>query len=215
MAFLLLLSSCSTVHYEAYPETSYKRTYAIASWYGPKFHGRPTASGEIFNMYEYTCAHKVYPFGTMVKVTYLKNEKTVECVVNDRGPFVKGRDIDLSYASAKRIGLIGPGTGRVLLEVQGRNNSYIKRVKVQTFKKTGPFAIQVASFKDGINAIRLKAVLKLRYSNVYIQEANIRGTKYHRVIIGDFENFNNAISLAEQLGQEGYQTLIIKAEVRL
>ncbi|MFZ6016669.1 MAG: septal ring lytic transglycosylase RlpA family protein [Nitrospirota bacterium] len=71
----------------------------MASWYVPDFHGRPTSSGELFNMYAFTCAHREHPFGTRLKVTSISNNKTVSCVINDRGPFVSGRDLDLSYAA--------------------------------------------------------------------------------------------------------------------
>ncbi len=89
----------------------------IASWYGKENHKKLTASGEPYNMYAYTAAHKTLPFGTIVKVTNLKNGKSVIVRINDRGPFVKGRIIDLSYASAKKIGLIEKGTAPVSIEV--------------------------------------------------------------------------------------------------
>lgn len=215
LALIFLLSSCSPARYEAYPKIPHKKTYAVASWYGPNFNGRLTASGEIFNMYADTCAHKTYPFGTKLKVTNTSNNRSVECTVNDRGPFIKGRDLDLSYAAAKKIGMIGPGTSRVLLEVRGRDNAYIKYIRVQTVKRIGPFAIQVGAFTENINAIRLKRALKLKYSNVYIQKASIKRIEYYRVRIGNFENFDKAVSTAEELGQEGYQALVLKAEVKL
>ena len=89
----------------------------IASWYGKEDHGDLTASGEPYNMYEYTAAHRTLPFGTLVKVTNLKNGKSVVVRINDRGPFVRGRIIDLSYASARKIGMIKQGTALVSLEV--------------------------------------------------------------------------------------------------
>jgi len=89
----------------------------VASYYGSDFHGKPTSSGEIFNMYALTAAHKRLPFGTIVKVKNLKNKKTVTVTINDRGPFARGRIIDLSYAAAQTIGMIGPGTARVRIEV--------------------------------------------------------------------------------------------------
>lgn len=91
--------------------------YGKASYYGEKFHGRKTASGEIFNKWAYTCAHKKLPFNTKVKVTNLKNQKTVVVRVNDRGPFVKGRIIDLSFAAAKKIGMVKDGVVKVKVEV--------------------------------------------------------------------------------------------------
>ncbi len=205
---LLLLCSCSAVRHEALPRS----TYAVASWYGPSFQGKPTSSGEIFNTYAFTCAHKEYPFGTRLKVTNPSNSRSVECVVNDRGPFVQGRDIDLSYACAKEIGLIGPGTGRVFLEVEGRDMSYIRKARIQTDGRRGPFAIQVGSFAGSTNAIRLKIGLSLEYDNVYIQEAVQEGTKYYRVRIGDYSDFNKAVSVAGKLGQEGYQTIVLKVD---
>ncbi len=89
----------------------------MASWYGKKFNGRPTASGEIFDMYKLTAAHKKLPFGTRVRVTNLKNGKSVVVKVNDRGPFVRGRIIDLSYAAAKKIKMINDGVVKVRVEI--------------------------------------------------------------------------------------------------
>lgn len=166
-------------------------------------------------MYKKSCAHKTYPFGLRLRVTNLSNNKSVECVVNDRGPFIKGRDIDLSYASAKTIGLIGPGVARVLLETVGRDAHYVKKAKIKALDRSGPFAIQIASFKRNINAIRLKKALSFSYSNVYIQEALIEGQVYYRVRIGDFGKFDNALALAQELGQVGYQSIIVRAEARM
>ncbi len=204
LLLITFLASCSSVHTKTSPSSAYDKTNTVASWYGPKFHGRPTSSGEIFNMYAMTCAHKEYPFGTRLKVTNIENNRSAECVVNDRGPFVEGRDIDLSYAVAKEIGVIGPGISRVMLETNGRDNSYIRPVKVQTSEMTGLFAIQVGAFTESINAIQLKVALRLKYANVYIQETEIKGMTYYRVRVGNYENYNTALSVAEQLGQEGY-----------
>lgn len=211
---LAVLSSCTGSRQEVRHEYQNK-TVAVASWYGPQFHGRPTSSGEIFNMHAMTCAHKEYPFGTRVKVTNILNDRSAECLVNDRGPFVEGRDIDLSYAMAKEIELIGTGTGKVILEVNGRDSSYIRPVKFQTSEKTGLFAIQIGAFTENINAVQLKVALRLKYGNVYIQEAEVKGTTYYRVRVGNYENYNSALSIAEQLGQEGYQALLMKADVKI
>lgn len=87
----------------------------MASYYGKKFHGRKTASGERFNMYAMTAAHKGLPFGAMVRVTHLKNGRSIMVRINDRGPFAKGRIIDLSYAAAKRLGMLAQGVAKVRL----------------------------------------------------------------------------------------------------
>jgi rare lipoprotein A len=92
-------------------------TIMTASFYGEEFHGRQTSSGEIFDMYEYTAAHKTLPFGTRLKVTNLANGRSVIVVVNDRGPFIPGRDLDLSYGAARKIGLVGMGVGKVKVRV--------------------------------------------------------------------------------------------------
>ena len=189
---------------------------AVASWYGSDFHGRPTASGEPFDMHALSCAHKQYPFGTRLKVVHKTNSRAVECVVNDRGPFIDGRDIDLSYGAAKEIGLIGPGISRVSLEVQGRDPSYIKPVRIQSQERRGsPFAIQIGSFTDSANAERLRAGLGLGYPDSYIQEVQVSGATYYRVRVGNFAQFSRAIEVAEQLGQEGYPTLIVKADLKI
>ncbi|MEO0279013.1 MAG: septal ring lytic transglycosylase RlpA family protein, partial [candidate division WOR-3 bacterium] len=89
----------------------------LASWYGLEEHGKPTASGEPFNMFDYTAAHKSLPFGTHVEVRNLKNGKVVVVRINDRGPFIEGRIIDLSYASAQAIGMLEDGIVPVELKV--------------------------------------------------------------------------------------------------
>jgi hypothetical protein len=89
----------------------------VASWYGYPHHGRLTASGRRFNMYELTAAHRTLPLGTRLRVTNLGNGRAVTVTITDRGPFVKRRVIDLSYAAAREIGMIGPGTAPVQLEI--------------------------------------------------------------------------------------------------
>ena len=88
-----------------------------ASYYGPKFHGKRTASGEIFDMYKKTAAHKTLPFNTILEVTNLSNRKQVIVRVNDRGPFVKGRILDLSYGAAREIDMLGSGVARVKVRI--------------------------------------------------------------------------------------------------
>ncbi len=89
----------------------------VTSFYAKKFNGRKTASGEIYNMFDFTCAHKTLPFGTKLKVTNPDNNKSVVVRVNDRGPFVKGRDLDISYAAARKIGLIPYGFKKLKVEI--------------------------------------------------------------------------------------------------
>jgi len=92
------------------------------SWYGKKFHGRKTASGEKYNMYALTAAHKTLPFNTMVEVTNLSNNRKVTVRINDRGPYAKGRIIDLSYLGAKKLGYLNKGVAKLKVRVLSKKN---------------------------------------------------------------------------------------------
>jgi rare lipoprotein A len=126
----------------------------IASWYGHPYHGRATASGEIFDMNQFTAAHRRIAFGVWLEVRNLENGRTVDVRVNDRGPFVKNRVIDLSRAAAERIAMIGPGTARVRLKV-------IDPPRVAA--APARFGVQVAWFGERDAAERLRAELERRY----------------------------------------------------
>jgi len=115
---LLFMACSSHPRYQAGPRPAQGvRREGMASYYGPKFHGRKTSSGEVFDMYALTAAHNTLPFGTLVKVTNLENDLSVVVRINDRGPFMKNRIIDLSYEAARRIGMLSPGTAKVRLEI--------------------------------------------------------------------------------------------------
>lgn len=111
----LLLGILAVIHtFPSYDEVG------IASWYGPGFHGKVTASGELYDMYAFTAAHRTLPFGTVVKVVDLETGRWVVVRINDRGPYVPGRIIDLSYAAAQKLGIVGRGTTKVgLLILKG------------------------------------------------------------------------------------------------
>ncbi len=110
----VILIAIGLVSYFSYDQVG------IASWYGAKFQGRKTSSGEIYDMYQMTAAHKTLPLGTVVRVVDLKTHKSVVVRINDRGPFIPGRIIDLSYAAAKELGIVGPGTALVGLKILQR-----------------------------------------------------------------------------------------------
>lgn len=104
-----------------------KTQIGIASYYGKKFHKKRTANGEIFNMYKVSAAHKSYPLGTKVRVTNLENGKSLKLIINDRGPFVRGRIIDLSYKAARKLGFVNQGTVKVRIDVlRLGDNKYYK-----------------------------------------------------------------------------------------
>ena len=149
--------------------------YGKASWYGKPFHGRITANGERYNMYSMTAAHRTYAMGTIVKVTNLKNHKSIQVRINDRGPFYHTRDIDLSYAAAKKLGMEKKGVENIKIEV-------IKAAKKPKIILRNE-KIQVASFYDKKLAYYFKKKHKLKHSIIikrYIKEE--RRTAY-RVIV--------------------------------
>ena len=171
--------------------------YGVASWYGRDFHGKPTSSGEIYDMYQLTCAHNTLPLGTMVMVTNLENGKSLELKVNDRGPFVKERIIDLSYAAAQILGMWEKGTANVKVEAIGPVIEQIQR-----------FTLQVGSFVDEANAQRLADQLRKSFENVHVTTVETLTQKYHRVRVGQFETRESALVIAEKLSQLGFKVLV-------
>lgn len=194
-----LINACATTGKET-----------IASWYGPKFHGKLTASGERYNMHAMTCAHKELPLGTRLMVSNVTNGKSAVVVVNDRGPFIRGREIDLSYAAAKKIGIVKPGTGKVKYRIIGRDDRYRKYIKAYSKPGKGPFTVQVGSFKERSNAVHLKTGLKLRYRSVYIKKARVNGKHYFRVRVGKFKEYDKAYDYAKRLADEGYGAMVVQ-----
>lgn len=205
---LLYFSSCASIPQP--PIQPPEVDYITASWYGTEFHGRQTSSGERFDMYAMTCAHKEFPFGTRLRATNLKNNKSVIVTVNDRGPFIPGRDLDLSYAAAKEIELIGPGVAMVKIEHLGRDMRYVKRIEFVPPSLLGPFTIQIGSFIEEANAEHLKRGLELKYRDVYITTTYLNGQKFYRVRIGTFDDRERAYSFAKTLAEEGYSIFITK-----
>ena len=163
----------------------------IASWYGPNFHGRRTSNGEIYNMHDFTAAHKTLPMNTMVKVTNLKNGRSTVVRINDRGPFVGDRIIDLSYAAAKKIGIVDRGTAPVELEVLGFG-SYSQNLPGEKKQNMvlGNFAVQIGSFRryEGAKIIQDRnALVQGRYKAV-IQKFIVDGEPLYRVWLTGFKS---------------------------
>ena len=171
--------------------------YGVASWYGPDFHGKPTSSGEVYDMYQLTCAHNTFALGTIVMVTNLENGRSVELRVNDRGPFVKERIIDLSYAAARILGMWEKGTAQVKVEGLG-----------PLIEPNQPFTLQVGSFTDEANAQQLAAQLRQRFDNVYVATVETSTQKYHRVRISQFDTKDQALAMAEKVSGAGFKVLV-------
>lgn len=189
----------------------------LASWYGEKFHGKLTASGETYNMHSLTAAHRTLPLGTTLKVTNLGNGKSINVTVNDRGPFVRGRILDLSYEGARRLDFIDKGTTKVRIKVTGRDERYKKYIRVakgvkggEEVKRKERYIIQVASFRDFERAKRLKESLSWNYRSVYLEKKRIRKKTYYRVKLGAFKGLKKARLIGERLAHEGFDVLILK-----
>jgi len=162
------------VRYYPLPDSIGYTETGHASWYGEKFHGRRTSSGEIYDMHKKSGAHKTLPLGTYVRVSNLRNDKYTVLRINDRGPFVKGRIIDLSYAAAKEIGLIGPGVAKVKVTALGKEikpagpASDSQAVVEVTDLNSGDFSIQIGAFQDEENAKRLAHRLRVIFEYVHV-----------------------------------------------
>jgi rare lipoprotein A len=171
--------------------------YGVASWYGPDFHGKATSSGEVYDMHQLTCAHNSFALGTLVMVTNLENGRSVELRVNDRGPFVKNRLIDLSYAAAQILGVWEKGTAPVKVEGLG-----------PLIDPNQPFTLQVGSFTDESKARKMAAQLRDGFDEVYVAAVETSTQTYYRVRIGQFETREQALALAEKLSQQGLKVLV-------
>ena len=171
------------------------RYRGIASWYGPDFHGRKTSSGEYYNMYDFTAAHKTLPMNTIVKVTNLNNGKSTIVRINDRGPFVKNRIIDLSYAAAKQIGMVNTGTAPVEIEVLGFDKTISTLAKTAKREvKIGNFGVQIGAFRRYQGALITQDRYKLvdgRYKAI-IKKFIIDGEPLYRVWLMGFKSEEEA-----------------------
>ncbi|MBF0456882.1 MAG: septal ring lytic transglycosylase RlpA family protein [Nitrospirae bacterium] len=191
------------------PETSpaAEKTQMVASWYGPDFHNKLTASGEVYDMYAMTAAHKTLPFGTILRLSNPGTGASVTVTVTDRGPFVAGRDLDLSYSAAKEIGVVGPGVLAVMVQYMGRDMKYAKYIRVSE-SMSAAYTIQIASYEDKQNAENLKASVGQSNPGVFIKQVSVNGKTYYKVRVGKFTDKEKAISKAKQFANEGYDTYI-------
>jgi rare lipoprotein A len=167
------------------------REEGIASWYGPDFHGKKTAAGEKYDMYGMTAAHKLLPFGTNVLVTNKENGKSAVVRINDRGPFVGNRVIDLTRTAAERIGMIAGGTAPVVLQTRG----HVAGLKDGDLR--GNFYVQIGAFSDKSNAERLTGKLKESgrgARTVYAEDVGL-----FRVQIGPYIGLNRAEQASDSL----------------
>jgi len=190
-------SGAATADAQAYVEEG------MASWYGGNddgFAGRPTASGEIFDPEQYTCAHRTLPLGSFVEVENLENRKRTVLRVNDRGPFIKGRILDLSKKGAQDLGFIGQGTSRVRL--RSVDAMGLPTALDLNGSQADPFVVQVASLSDPKNIEVLTRELENTFGVVTLQSAVTRsGLSVKRVRVGSFTSRGDAEQAAEQIAK--------------
>ena len=189
---LLLLAGCaSSGNQNRAGRSTLER--GMASWYGPGFHGRMTASGERYDMHAPTAAHRTLPFGTLLEVRNLDNGLTTQVRINDRGPFKKDRIVDLSLTAARAIGMVGPGTARVELRtiaLGGGDRRYV---------------VQVGAFQERALADALVSRLLPAYPGVLLRSDEV----WHRVQLGAFTDPDEAAELARRLSHQGFSALVI------
>lgn len=179
----------------------------IASWYGTKFHGRKTSSGEPYDMYAMTAAHKTLPLPTYVEVTHKGNGRKVILKVNDRGPFHDGRIIDLSYAAARKLGISATGTGPVSIRAINTSALDLKTNKVvlpEAVNENGKILVQVAAM--GSEDAAEKMADELRGKNIPSVRVHVienDGKKLYRVRIGPIPNVDLAYKVISELNEMG------------
>lgn len=202
---VLFLASCGTSSRVSKKTGGKAIEEGVASWYGPKFHGKLTANGEVYNMYSMTAAHRTLPFNTFLRVKNLENERSVVVRINDRGPFAKNRIIDLSKKAAAELDIIGAGTARVKLYVVGGEykNRKPKNLKVPTF------TIQIGSFNEKKLALKRSNKVKgARVEKAYLNG----GDAVYRVYYGTFTNKKEAEKARRKLARKGYRGYIKQLE---
>ncbi|HKS81455.1 MAG TPA: septal ring lytic transglycosylase RlpA family protein [Candidatus Acidoferrales bacterium] len=170
----------------------------VASWYGVPFNGHRTSNGEIYDMHQLTAAHRTLPFNSIVRVTNLANGMHVDVRINDRGPFVANRVIDLSLAAAQAIQMVGTGTAPVRLDLISGSNP-----------ESGSFGVQVGAFLVEANAEKLKAQLATRYPSISIASYESPNGVFYRVRVGRLPTEAAAQQLADQLHQDELLTTFV------
>lgn len=182
----------------------------LASWYGRKFHGRLTANGERYNMYGRTGAHKTLPFNTYVQVINLRNGRKTVVRINDRGPFVRGRIIDLTFTAANKLGMAEDGVVPVKIEALGyarkkrKAGKWVREYVKPASYQVGDFTIQVGAFAERENAMRLQDSLSRRYLNTTVHIFDQGSQRFYRVRVGKYSRLDQAEAGARRLQEKGF-----------
>lgn len=179
----------------------------VASWYGPDFHGKTTSSGETYDMYQLTAAHPTLPMGTRVRVTRLENHRTVAVKINDRGPFLKGRILDLSYAAARVLDMVDQGTAQVRLEVLDGPSA----IAPGDFSMKPYYTLQLGAFTQESNAMVLKGNVEVLLGKGLAQVFPVREglQDIFRVRVGTYIQREAALVDAQLLARNGFVVLVV------
>ena len=236
-----LLSSCTGQHgprpvpspggpqpdaSDAEPPSTTRVQIGVASWYGKEFHGRPTASGEIYDMYQPTAAHLTAPLGTHALVTNLDNGQSVRVRINDRGPYKPRRILDLSYEAARQIDLVRRGSGRVQIDFLAEpalvvqptlttvDTSPDQRSSVLVIETPGmePLALPGGPYQEQNNAVRVAKPLTTMYPNVWLSMAPEGVQPLHRIGLGPFNSQDEAERVVRAVKARGYTVQVIAME---
>jgi len=210
---LVLLGAACATRAPQSPTT----TIGVASWYGPGFHGRRTSSGERYDQNRLTAAHRTWPLGTSVRVTHLATGQSLVVRINDRGPFVDDREIDLSFEAARRLGMLRAGTARVRLEPIRVHHAPPRAVR---------FAVQVGAFLAEPHARALRrriggwrglqrTPLRPGPRGVYVSTTHRAQRTLYRVRVGPYPNRAAARALASALARTGIDSVVVEEVVAL
>lgn len=224
--FGLLL--CLLTYCEIFAQIGFTQS-GIVSFYSGDFHGRKTANGEKFNMDAFTAAHPSLPFNCLVKVTHLKSKRSVVVRINDRGPYMKNRILDLSHMAARKLGIVRNGTANVQLEVIGYHNSAEDELVMKNdsfhFETFAPgslynrkgesqavkgFGVQIGAFKEKDNAIVTCLNFELKGFKSFIKVLDHKNGRLYRIIVGVAKNEKKALTTLQKLKHKGWNGFVTK-----
>jgi len=195
----------------------------MASWYGKGFHGRLTASGEVYDMYQVTAAHRTADLGTYALVTNLENGQVVRLRINDRGPFKRNRILDLSYEAARQLDMVRAGSAHVKVEFQDEPLSPMTpavmpisvayqeghSIPVSQMLVVQPLVVQAGAYRDQYNAVQVHKTLTTVHPRVWIAMAPELSQTLYRVRLGPFQNRAEAERVVHEVQARGYAAVII------
>jgi rare lipoprotein A len=181
------------------PDQVYRET-GTAVWYGKELHGKKTASGEVFDSNGLSAAHRTLPLGTVIRVTNLDNLKSINVRINNRGPFIKNRFLELSYGAARELGFAAQGTARVRIEA------------LDAVRDTGQYSVQAAAFVEEENARMLKERLNKKFEMVTIVPYETNIALFYSVRVGAYASEVRAEQVAAKLTLEGLEPIVVRKD---